>query len=189
MNTIAIHPAEPPPNEKAGHDVDASRPAKESEAFDSNPTAETEPQPAPPHKPALPLLSDRAYALRLDRIRLETAALMRHCLARVAAGEGRVADAASAECEAASLELAAVWLREAEGDGTESGEAGPFAARHFLGELLADSLRDARRNFETDRASMAAYLQSAAAYRLALAVLAEGQTLDNPGQLRIALAA
>ncbi len=108
-------------------------------APDTTPGADETPALIVNDKPALPLLSERAYSLRLDRIRLETAALLRHFLARTVAAGGRLADAASAECEAASLEMAAVWLREAEGDGTEEGESGPLAARHFLGKLLADS--------------------------------------------------
>lgn len=143
---------------------------------------------------ALPLLSDRAYALRHDRLRLESAAMMRHTLARVAYGEGRHADAASAECEAASLELAAAWLHDAEGDGQEGGEDGHYASRRILERRLSEALDSARSNQgggsrEPDCVGIASDLNTAAALRLALAVLAEPQALDNPGLLRLPLAA
>lgn len=194
MNTLDNTPAELPPNEEAGHDVCASRPAQESEAYHGEPTAHSGAHPAPAHKPGLPLLGDRAYALRLDRIRLETAALMRHCLARTASGEGDAHEAARCECEAASLELAAACLRDAEGDGTEAGEAGMLTSRHHLQTLAADALDMARHHQGNgsglpDRPGIALNLHSAAAYRLALAVLAEPHALDNPGQLRLPLAA
>lgn len=157
----------------------------------TTPGAGEAPAPIVNGPPALPLLSDRAYALRLDRIRLETAALMRHCLARVAYGEGRHADAACAECEAVSLEFAAMWLREEEGDGTGEGQAGPFAARSHLEARIDDQLNSARDNAARlpDFNAVADALQQVAAFRLALAVLAEAQAVPNVNQARPAIAA
>jgi hypothetical protein len=176
--------SQPAPARIALADDGASSPEAASAA------APAQSQPDAPH-----LLCDRAYGLRLDRIRLETVALMRHCLARTAAGEGDAYEAARCECEAASLELAAACLREAEGDGTEPGAGEPFAARNHLQTLAADARGMALHHTGNNGANLpdfpgvAANLHAAAAYRLALAVLAEPHALDNPDQLRLPLAA